>query len=156
MHHSGSLRIQGQGVIVFTQNRDQLRQFFLQSWQKLNNQQPLEPLEALVAGVVADHPEYHSLIESGDDALGREYTPEQGQTNPFLHMGMHITIREQVQTDRPAGIAALHQQLVMKTGDTQQTEHLIMECLGTALWEAQRSSGVPDEASYLECLRNLL
>lgn len=141
---------------MFTQNRDQLRQFFLQSWQKFNSNEPLEPLEALVAGVIADHPEYHSLVESGNDALAGDYTPEQGQTNPFLHMGMHITIREQVQSDRPAGIAALHQQLSMKTGDIQETEHLIMECLGVALWEAQRSAGMPDEASYLECLRKLI
>lgn len=141
---------------MFTQNRDQLRQFFLQSWQKFNSNEPLQPLEALIAGVIADHPEYHSLIESGHDALDRDYTPEQGQTNPFLHMGMHITIREQVQTDRPTGIAALHQQLTLKTGDIQEAEHLIMECLGAALWEAQRSSGMPDEAAYLECLRKLV
>lgn len=141
---------------MFGQDRNQMRQFFLNSWLKFREQQPLEPLEALVAGVISDHPEYHALIESGDDAIAKDYSPEDGQTNPFLHMGMHITIREQVQTDRPPGIASTHQQLVMKTGDTHAAEHHILECLGQVLWESQRSGSMPDESQYLECVRKLL
>jgi hypothetical protein len=141
---------------MFGQNREQMRQFFLSSWQKFKNNEPLEPLEALVAGVVADHPEYHQLLTTGEDALAKDYSPEDGQTNPFLHMGMHITIREQVQTDRPMGIANVHQQLIIKTGDVQEAEHRMQECLGLALWEAQRSGTMPDESRYLECVRKLI
>ena len=141
---------------MYGQNRDQLRQFFLNSWHKFKQNQPLEPLEALVAGVVADHPEYHGLLEAGEQAIARDYTPEDGETNPFLHMGMHITIREQVQTDRPTGIAATHQQLVIKTGDAHAAEHQMQECLGLALWEAQRNGTTPDETQYLECVKKLL
>ena len=141
---------------MFGNDRNQMRQFFLSSWQKFNNKEPLEALEALVAGVIADHPEYHVLIESGDDAVAKDYTPEDGQTNPFLHMGMHISIREQIQADRPTGIAAAHQQLTMKVGDAHEAEHQMQECLGLVLWEAQRSGGMPDEGQYLECVKKLL
>ena len=141
---------------MFSQNRDQLRQFFFNSWLKFRQSEPLEPLEALVAGVVADHPEYHALLETGEQAVQKDYTPEGGETNPFLHMGMHITIREQVQADRPGGIAAIHQQLTMKTGDTHVAEHQMLECLGLSLWEAQRSGVAPDEPEYLECVKKLL
>lgn len=141
---------------MFGQNRDQMRQFFLSCWQKFSNNEPLEPLEALVAGVVADHPEYHALLEAGEQAIAKDYLPEDGETNPFLHMGMHITIREQVQTDRPTGIAAAHQQLTMKTGDALTAEHQMQECLGLVLWEAQRSGTMPDEQQYLECVRKLV
>jgi len=142
--------------MMFGQDRNQMRQYFQTCWQKFRAEQPLEPLEALIAGVVADHPEYHALIESDDSALEKDYTPEDGQTNPFLHMGMHISIREQVQTDRPPGIKTAHEQLSNKLGDTHEAEHQIQECLGVSLWEAQRSNTMPDEEKYLECIRKLV
>jgi hypothetical protein len=90
-----------------------------------------------------------------EDALDRDYTPEGGQTNPFLHMGLHLAIREQVGTDRPAGIAAVHRVLATKFGDVHEAEHAMIERLGEALWQAQRSGLPPDEPRYLESLRQL-
>ena len=83
------------------------------------------------------------------------FTPDGGAENPFMHMGMHIAIREQVMTDRPQGIAAAYRQLVERLGDQHQAEHRIMECLGEMLWKAQRSGGMPDESAYLACIRRL-
>ena len=85
------------------QNRDQLRQMYLDAWRKYTARQPLEPLQAQVAAVIAEHPEYIPLLESGPQALATEYTAEGGRENPFLHMGLHLAIREQVATNRPAG-----------------------------------------------------
>ena len=141
---------------MFGQDRQQMRLFFRSSWEKFRNNEPLQPLEALVSGVISDHPEYHALIESDESAIDKDYTPEDGQTNPFLHMGMHISIREQVQTDRPAGISAAHQQLSIKAGSPHEAEHKMQECLGRVLWEAQRSGVMPDENDYLECVKRLL
>jgi len=140
---------------MFGNDRNQMRQYFQSCWQKFREQQPLGPMEALIAGVVADHPEYHQLIESGDAALEKDYTPEDGQTNPFLHMGMHISIREQVQTDRPAGIKSAHEKLSAKLGDIHEAEHQMQECLGLILWEAQQGNSMPDEGKYLECVKKL-
>ena len=136
------------------QSRDEVRQVYLGVWHKIQQQLVLEPMEALIADVIEIHPEYHALLAASDDIKQQEFTPEQGQTNPFLHMGMHITLREQAGTDRPAGIRAIHQKLVSKNG-THEAEHAMMECLGQTLWNAQRNNQPPDEAAYLDCLRKL-
>ena len=111
-------------------------------------------MEAIIAEVIQIHPEYHGLLESGDDMKQQEFTPEQGQTNPFLHMGMHIALREQSGADRPPGIRAIHQKLVSQKGQ-HQAEHAMMECLGQALWSAQRNNQLPDDTAYLDCLKKL-
>src|SRR6185437_8762222 len=132
------------------QNREQLRQMYLNSWRKYTSKQPLEPLEAQVAAVVAEHPEYVPLLESGPRALTTDYTPEGGRENPFLHMGLHLAIREQVATDRPPGIARIHESLSQRLGDPHATEHIMLEALAETLWEAQSAGRAPDEQLYLE------
>jgi Domain of unknown function (DUF1841) len=137
------------------QSRDQLRQMYRDVWRKFQASQPLEPLEKQIAAVIAEHPEYVSWLESGDEALQQNFTPEGGRENPFLHMGMHLAIREQVSTDRPHGIAAIHQRLSQRFGDSHQAEHAMLEALGETLWEAQRSNLPPDENAYLQRLQRL-
>jgi hypothetical protein len=137
------------------QSRDELRRAYLAAWRKFRAGEPLQPLEAQIASVVAEHPEYHGWIEKGEAALASEFTPEGGQTNPFLHLGLHLAIRDQVATDRPRGVADAHAALVRRTGDAHEAEHRMLEVLGETLWEAQRSGRAPDEAAYLERLRLL-
>jgi Domain of unknown function (DUF1841) len=143
-------------VPVFTgQSREHLRQMYLDTWRKYTARRPLEPLEAQVAAVMAEHPEYIPLLESGPQALAADYTPERGSENPFLHMGLHLAIREQVATDRPPGIAQIHQSLSQRLGASHTAEHAMLEVLAETLWEAQRSARAPDEQRYLERLRAL-
>ncbi len=141
--------------MIFGNDRNRLRRYYLDAWQKRQAGEDLEPLEALIAGVVAQHPEYHALLESAD-GLDQDYTPEMGQTNPFLHMGMHISLAEQIGSDRPPGIRELHQRIAVACGDAHEAEHRMMECLGLVLWEAQRQNRPPNEKAYLECLKRLL
>ena len=136
------------------QSRDEVRQMYLAVWHKLQQKKPLEPMEALIADVIEIHPEYHSLLETGDNIRQQEFTPEQGQINPFLHMGMHIALREQAAADRPPGVKAIHQKLLTQKG-RHKAEHDMMECLGQSLWSAQRNNQLPDEAAYLDCLKKL-
>jgi hypothetical protein len=138
------------------QGRASLRRMYLEAWCKHRESLPVEPVEDQIIRVVSLHPEYAQLLESEPAALDREYTPEQGQTNPFLHMGLHLAIREQVATDRPAGIAVVHRSLAARLGDVHEAEHAMIERLGEALWNAQRAGLPPDEARYLESLRRLL
>ena len=126
---------------------------YADAWRKHVARHPMSPLEAQIADVVAEHPEYHDAL-AGED-LERDYTPEGGRTNPFLHMGLHLGIREQVATDRPAGIAAIHRKLAARDGDHHAAEHRMIECLAETLWEAQSANRAPDEALYLERLRRL-
>ena len=116
---------------------------------------PLEPIQELVAKVIAAHPEYHSELDDSETP-SKHYSPEDGKTNPFLHMGMHIAIQEQRLADRPAGFAAIYNTGLRRFGDAHGLEHRIMECLGEALWSAQRNNTLPDEQAYLDCVRKLV
>jgi len=138
------------------QGRSSLRQMYFEAWRKHRESLPVEPVEDQIIRVIELHPEYSAVLEAGQDALDRDYTPEQGQTNPFLHMGLHLAIREQVATNRPTGIAAVHRALVGKVGDAHAAEHAMIEQLGAALWNAQRAGVPPDESAYLESLRKLV
>jgi hypothetical protein len=141
---------------VFGNDRNAMRARYLAVWRKLKDGTPLEPLEAMIAGVIEDHPEYHALFERGDDALDDEWSPEGGQSNPFLHLGLHIAIREQVATDRPPGVRAVFEALARKAGEALEAEHRMIEALAATLWEAGRSGIPPDETAYLERLRGLV
>ena len=138
---------------MFGQNRDELRRFFISAWEKAGKDQPLEPLESLVVQVIRLHPEYHAALDP--EQIDRDFIPEQGETNPWLHMGMHISIGEQIGADRPPGIRAEYQRVAAAHGDAHAAEHAIMECLGFVLWEAQRNGRAPDDQAYLDCLRKI-
>ena len=139
--------------MIFGQDRHELRKMYADAWRKQVAGQPMSPLEAQIAAVIAEHPEYHDDVTGKD--LDRDYTPEGGRTNPFLHMGLHLGIREQVATDRPPGIAKIHAALSARDGDPHAAEHRMIECLAETLWEAQSANRAPDETSYLERLRRL-
>ena len=140
---------------MFGQNRQQLRQFYHDVWQKKQAQQQLNALETSIAQVIETHSEYHQVFNS-DASLDQEYFVEDGQTNPFLHMGLHLSLHEQITTDRPAGIRDLYQQLQAKFADAHETEHQMMECLTESLWLAQRNNQPPSESDYLAALQNLI
>ncbi len=127
---------------------------YLSAWRKYRARQPLEPLEAQIAALIAEHLEYVPLLES-PEALGAEFTPEGGRENPFLHLGLHLAVREQVATDRPAGVAAVHRALTTRFGEAHAAEHAMLEPLAETLWDAQRAGRMPDEQRYLERLRRL-
>jgi hypothetical protein len=132
------------------QSREELRRAYVDAWRRQRSGALLTPLDAQIANVVGEHPEYHAWLDSGEDALQADFQPAQGMSNPFLHMGMHLALRDQVATDRPAGIKALHASLAAKLGAAHAAEHEMMEALGRALWDAQRSGRPPDEQAYLE------
>ncbi|MBA2655405.1 MAG: DUF1841 family protein [Tatlockia sp.] len=132
------------------------RQLFFTSWQKYRQKQALQPLEKQLIAVIIDHPEYHALLEAPVGCNDQAYYPELGQTNPFLHMGLHLAIREQASTDRPLGIEGIYKQLIEKYKDHLIVEHLMMDHLAECLWQAQRANTQPDEAKYLQALRACL
>lgn len=138
---------------MFTQDRKQLRQMYVDSWRKFRAGETLQPLEQLIVQAIHAHPEYHPLFDDPDKLLDQDYTPEMGRSNPFLHLGLHIAVQEQVASDRPAGIRALYQRLAARLDDAHAADHRVAECMAEALWTAQRAGTAPDEAAYLECVR---
>jgi len=139
--------------VIFSENRLELRRMYAEAWRKRQDEAPLTPLEAQIADIVEWHPEYHGAVTADD--LDQDYTPEGGRTNPFLHMGLHLGLREQIATDRPTGIASIYRALAARIGDPHDAEHRMIDCLAETLWESQRQNQPPDEAAYLEKLRRL-
>jgi hypothetical protein len=137
-------------------SREQLRRAYAEAWAKHMAHLPLTPLEALITDVIGAHPEYQSVVADADTALGFEQHSAGTAENPFLHMGLHLAVREQLSIDRPPGIRELHRQLQGRYGDPHFAEHALMEALGEELYTAQRSGQPPDEQRYLARARERL
>ena len=142
--------------MLFGQDRNQLRNIYFQSWDKFKKKLPMEPMESLIGNLISQHPEYHDFFDQMEQNKDKDFTPEMGQTNPFLHLGMHISIQEQLGTQRPPEITNLYQSLCAKSGDAHEAEHQMMDCLGEMLWTAQRNNQQPNENTYMECIKKLL
>ena len=133
---------------MFNPSRDEVRQFFSETWRKERAGEILTPLESMAADWIRKHPEYHEAL-ANPESLGSDYSPDRGQTNPFLHLSMHLAISEQLSIDQPPGIRAAHDRLAARLGSTHDAQHAIMECLGETIWEAQRTNTPPDTDAYL-------
>jgi len=137
---------------MFSPTRDQSRVFLFDLWQKHKDGQPLTPLESLALDIVLEHPEYHAILEDREKYLDRDWKPEGGETNPFLHLAMHLAIAEQASIDQPPGIRAAIEALAARRGSMHDARHDVMECLAEVIWQAQRNGTGFDNATYLQCL----
>jgi hypothetical protein len=137
---------------VFNPSREQVRRFFCESWRRRRERQILEGAQAVAADLIAAHPEYHVLLEDAETALERDFLPEGGQANPFLHLSLHLAVAEQLGVDQPRGIKAAYLAL-RRTRDVHDAEHAVMECLAEAIWQAQRHGAPLDGEAYLDCAR---
>ncbi|HCA27628.1 MAG TPA: DUF1841 domain-containing protein [Betaproteobacteria bacterium] len=138
---------------MFSPSREDARRFFFDVWRKRHDQQPLTPLEHWALEIIATHPEYHAVLDRPARFLAREYRPEDGEINPFLHLSLHLAVTEQLSIDQPPGIRDGYQRLLKQHGDPMAAQHAIIDCLTETVWRAQRAGAPPDGARYLECLR---
>lgn len=138
---------------MFNPSRDQARQFLFETWAKHKQATPLTDLEKIALAVLLRHAEYHPIVDFPDRYADKDYLPEFGETNPFLHLNMHLAIEEQLSIDQPRGIKALYQTLCQTTGDEHAAQHEVMDCLAEMIWQAQRSGTGPDGQRYLMCIR---
>jgi hypothetical protein len=137
---------------MFTPSRDDARRFFIEAWAKHRAGQPLSGLENLAAELIAQHPEYHPIVENPEHHADRDWHPESGEANPFLHLSLHLAVAEQLAIDQPLGIRAQFERLRAARGDEHAALHAILECLGEVIWSAQRHGAALDAALYLACL----
>jgi len=142
--------------MIFSEDRKKLRDQFRQAWRKRIAGENLEPLDKQIADLVEEHPWYHDLMLQDDDVLDQDFTSEHANENPFMHLSLHLALREQVGTNRPNGIQSITRSLLLKYQDGHEVEHKMMECLGVFLWDAQRQGVAPDEQAYLERLKELM
>jgi len=138
--------------MLFNPSRDEARNFLFESWRKRRAGELLTPLEDLAAQLIEKHPEYFAVLESPERYQERDYPPEQGEANPFLHLMMHLTIEEQISIDQPPGIRAHFMRLTRQLESEHMAQHRMMECLGEMIWQAQRNRAQPEVAVYFGCL----
>jgi hypothetical protein len=138
---------------MFAPTRDEARRFLADAWSKFRAGQPLSTLEQRVVEIVTLHPEYHGLLESAQKHLDRDWTPEGGAVNPFLHLSLHLAVAEQLAIDQPPGVRAEYERLRNTRGDAHAALHDVLDCLAETVWQAQRTQTPPDGAAYLECVR---
>jgi hypothetical protein len=135
---------------MFNPTREQVRELFFGAWRKYRAAQPLEGVETLALEAILLHPEYHAVLDQPARWREKDYTDE---TNPFLHMSLHVAIEEQLAIDQPPGIRAEFDRILADRGDRHDALHAVLECLGEAVWAAQRTRAAPDGAAYLDCVR---
>lgn len=137
---------------MFKPTRDEARQLFFETWRKYREREILSGIETIALEVILMHPEYHGILADPDRYRDKDYSPEAGDTNPFLHMSMHIAIKEQLSIDQPIGICERFSRLRQKTESEHDAAHCIMECLAEMIWHAQRHQTAPDASIYFACL----
>lgn len=137
---------------MFNPSRDEVRRFFFAVWKRYRESAALIGIEAIALDVVLKHPEYHAVLDDPDRYLERDFPAEHGETNPFLHMSMHLALTEQLSINQPAGIGGHYERLTAKFGERHAAEHAVIDCLAEMIWRAQRANSAPDAAVYLECL----
>jgi Domain of unknown function (DUF1841) len=138
---------------LFNPSRDEVREFFFSTWSQFKAQKPLTDLEKIALGVMHLHPEYHSILDAPEQFKQQEYFPEFGETNPFLHMSLHLSILEQISINQPIGIADIYEKLKLKHQDEHAAQHDILECLGEVIWQAQRNNTALDANNYVQLLQ---
>jgi hypothetical protein len=137
---------------VFSPTREEARRFLVDAWRKFRAGEPISALERQAAGLVTLHPEYHAMLDAPERHVERDFAPEGGAVNPFLHLSLHLAVAEQLAIDQPPGIRAQFERLRAAKGDEHAALHAVLECLGEVIWQAQRTNTPPDGALYLECL----
>ncbi len=138
---------------MFQPSQHDVRRFFCETHRKQRAGEVLSPIETLAAGWIDEHPEYHADLADLDAALAASYTVEEGRTNPFLHLAMHLSISEQCSIDQPSGIRQAVELLAAKRNSLHDAQHEAMEALGEMIWESQRSGLPPDGHAYLDKVR---
>ena len=137
---------------MFSQDRQTQRKFLANSWQKYTSNKPLEPLEKQLVSIIEIHPEYQDLIGN----IKSEYSPEQDEVNPFLHINLHLALRDQLTLNQPKGIKVVHQKLISNYKDSHKVEHLMMECIEEMIYISQKNNTTMDQERYLECITSLV
>lgn len=137
---------------MFTPSQHDVRRFFCDTYRKVQANEILTPMEAIARDWIMQHSEYQDVLRDVDAALAADYAVERGQSNPFLHLAMHLTISEQISIDQPAGVRAAFANLAGRLGE-HEAHHEMMECLGEMIWNSQRNGLPPDGTAYVECIK---
>lgn len=139
---------------MFNPSREQVRALFFETWRKYSAREPLAGVETLALEAILLHPEYHGILGAPERSREQEYFPELGETNPFLHLSLHVALEEQLAIDQPVGLCVRFARIASKAANRHAAAHAAIDCLAEMVWRAQRDGGPPDAAGYLACLES--
>ena len=137
---------------MFNPSREQVRALFFETWRKYGAGETIAGVETLALEAILLHPEYHRVLDAPDRYRQQEYFPELGETNPFLHLSLHVALEEQLSIDQPPGVRERFARIVSKSADRHAALHAAVDCMAEMVWRAQRDAATPDAAGYLDCL----
>lgn len=137
---------------MFDPSRDQARRHFFDTWRKYRAGEALSDIEQVTLRVISMHTEYHALLDNPERNLDRDFIPEDGGLNPFLHLSLHLAVEEQLSIDQPRGIRAHFERIALACGSEHDAKHALLECLAEVIWQAQRAGTAPDQTLYVACL----
>lgn len=138
---------------LFNPSRDQVREFFFNTWLKFKQNQVLEGIETIGLQVIQMHPEYHTILDFPLSHMKQQYFPEMGDTNPFLHMSLHLSVLEQITINQPIGMANIYKQLLSVHLDTHDAQHELLDCLAETIWQSQRNHQPLDAEYYMQLMQ---
>ncbi len=138
---------------LYNPSRDQVREFFFDAWAKFKQNLPLTDLEKIAVEVIQMHPEYHVVLDSPERYKNQQYFPEMGETNPFLHLSLHLSVIEQISINQPIGIRDVYDKLRQQYNDAHLAQHDLLDCLAETIWQAQRNNAPLDATNYLNLLK---
>jgi hypothetical protein len=137
---------------LYQPSRDQARQFLFDAWAKFQQQVALTDLEKIAVGVIEMHPEYHAILDAPERNMEQQYFPEMGETNPFLHLNLHLSVIEQIKINQPIGIKPSYDTLLSHYQDEHLAQHELLDCLAETIWHSQRNQQPLDSNHYLQLI----
>lgn len=137
---------------LYNPSRDQARQFLFDAWAKFKQNALLSDLEKIAVEVMQMHPEYHAVLDAPERYMSQQYFPEMGETNPFLHLSLHLSVIEQISINQPTGISGIYHTLRQQHDDAHLAYHDLIDCLAETIWQSQRQNIPLDAAHYLNLL----
>jgi Domain of unknown function (DUF1841) len=142
--------------MLYQPTQADVRRFFCAVYAKAVDNSALEAIETIASLWIDEHPEYHTDLKNVDAALldlSHIIHTDDGKTNPFLHLSMHLTITEQCSIDQPRGIRQAVELLTARLDSLHDAHHMVMECLGQMIWDAQQNKQAPDGQAYVEAVQ---
>ncbi len=138
---------------MFNPSQADVRRFFCSVYAKAQAEQALDAMETIASLWMNEHPEFHTELADLDAALASMDRPEDGKSNAFLHLSMHLSITEQCSIDQPRGIRQAVELLTHRRDSLHDAHHEVMDCLGQMMWESQRAGRPPDGPTYIACVQ---
>jgi hypothetical protein len=142
--------------MLYQPTQADVRRFFCSVYAKAIDNVALEAIETIASLWIDEHPEYHADLENEDAALlnlSQIVNTDDGKTNPFLHLSMHLTLSEQCSIDQPRGIRQAIELLTARLDSLHDAHHIAMECLGQMIWDAQQNKQALDGQAYVEAVQ---